>query len=114
MSLTLTRAISDSLIFLSSYSEREVKPYIRDIISETLKNNKRLFLSHFTSTTHHPWALPNGFERVNYFGSRKPHEDLDDFLNTVHFSDVWLGELLGLLDEKGIANETLVVVVGDQ
>lgn len=47
-------------------------------------------------------------------GSDGSHEHMNSFLNVVRYDDLWLGELLGLLDENGIANETLVVVVGDQ
>lgn len=39
---------------------------------------------------------------------------MDDFLNANRFVDAWLGELMGMLDEAGIANETLTVFVGDQ
>ncbi|KAL2370206.1 sulfatase domain-containing protein [Blastomyces gilchristii SLH14081] len=95
------------------YAESEVKPFIRDLISETIANNKRLFLSHFTSTTHHPWAIPHNFRTTNYMGSKGSHEHMNSFLNVVRYDDLWLGELLGLLDEHGIANETLVVIVGD-
>lgn len=98
------------------YPEVEVYPYIKDVIEETVKSNKRLFLSHFTSTTHHPWNTPSGFHDETYFeddilGS---HDDMDKYLNTVRYVDQWLGKFMGLLDETGIANETLVVFVGDQ
>ncbi|PGG97782.1 hypothetical protein GX51_07164 [Blastomyces parvus] len=95
------------------YAESEVKPFLRDLISETIASNKRLFLSHFTSTTHHPWAIPPEFPTTNYMGS-EGHEHLNSFMNVVRYDDLWLGELLGLLDEHGIANETLVVIIGDQ
>lgn len=42
------------------------------------------------------------------------HEDINNYLNTVRYVDHWLGEILGLLGDTGIANETLVVFVGDQ
>lgn len=47
-------------------------------------------------------------------GSEGSHEHMNAFLNVVRYDDIWLGELLALLDEHGIANETLVVIVGDQ
>ncbi|OJD10920.1 hypothetical protein AJ78_08195 [Emergomyces pasteurianus Ep9510] len=95
------------------YAESEVKPFLRDLMSDTIANNKRLFLSHFTSSTHHPWAIPRGFEAVEYMGSEGSHEHMNSFLNVVRYDDLWLGEILGMLDEFGIANETLVVMVGD-
>lgn len=93
-----------------------MKPCISDTIDEALENNERLFLSHFTSTTHHPWKVPYEFNREKYTGSKgnADHENMNKYLNTLRYDDAWLGQILGLLDEKGIANETLVVVLGDQ
>ena len=80
-----------------------------------MTNNSRLFLSHMTSTTHHPWAVPDDFETVDYMGSKGSlHKEFNDYLNAVRYDDIWLGELLQLLEEFHIANETLVVIVGDQ
>ncbi|KAJ5449079.1 hypothetical protein N7445_003900 [Penicillium cf. griseofulvum] len=97
------------------YPETEARPYIKDMIDETLRQNKRLFLSHFTSTTHHPWGTPEGWEREEYFGDihKSQHEHMDAFLNANGFVDAWLGELMKMIGEAGIANETLTVFVGD-
>ncbi|KAJ5138722.1 uncharacterized protein N7515_003570 [Penicillium bovifimosum] len=94
------------------YAETEARPYIKDLIDETLRQNKRLFLSHFTSTTHHPWGTPEGFPREKYFGDAN-HEHMDGFLNANRFVDTWLGDLMSMLSEAGIADETLTVFVGD-
>ncbi|CAG8945350.1 unnamed protein product [Penicillium salamii] len=98
------------------YAETEARPYIKDMIDETLRQNKRLFLSHFTSTTHHPWGTPEGFTREEYFGEnhKSQHEHMDGFLNANRFVDTWLGDLMKLLNDAGIADETLTVFVGDQ
>ena len=100
-----------------SFKEQEVFPYIRDTILDTLEMNERLFLTHFTSTTHHPWNLPSGYPKEEYWREESTvssHEDMNNYLNTVRYVDRWLGEILSLLDDTGIANETLVVFVGDQ
>lgn len=92
-------------------------PYLRDVINETIANNERLFLSHFTSTTHHPWATPSDFEDEHYFARDSlmgKHKDMNNYLNTIRYVDTWLGDILKALDEFGIAKETLVVFVGDQ
>lgn len=87
-------------------------------MNDAVENKTRLFLSHFTSTTHHPWSTPREFEYVDYFSTHgvmaKSHEDRNSYLNAVRYVDTWLGEVMKLLDETGIANETLVVLVGDQ
>lgn len=82
------------------------------MINATLSENKRLFLSHFTSTTHHPWGTPANFDRQDFFA--KDHEDMNGYLNAVRFVDLWLGDLMAMLEEASIADETLTVFVGDQ
>lgn len=42
------------------------------------------------------------------------HEDINKYLNAVRYVDTWLGDMMKVLDKAGIANETLVVFVGDQ
>lgn len=81
------------------------------MINETLQENKRLFLSHFTSITHHPWVTPDGFDREKYFADDRP---MNKYVNAVYFADTWLGDLRGMVEEAGIANETLTVFVADQ
>lgn len=101
-----------------SYAEEEVKPYLRDFIFDAAQNKTRLFLSHVTSSTHHPWNVPKSFHKEQYMGrggrSGVNHRPMNDYLNTVRYDDEWLGEILGLLDEAKIADSTLVVLVGDQ
>ncbi|KAJ5648261.1 hypothetical protein N7490_004633 [Penicillium lividum] len=95
------------------YADTELREYIRDAIDDAERDHKRLFLSHLTGTTHHPWGLPNNtYEKI--LGSNKGHnEDLNRYLNAVGFQDKWLTEIIGILEEKGVANETLFVMAGD-
>ncbi|ODM24198.1 hypothetical protein SI65_02092 [Aspergillus cristatus] len=98
------------------YPEPEIYPYIQDAINDAVENKTRLFLSHFTSTTHHPWGTPNAFEYNDYFSKDSVlgnHQDMNSYLNAIRYVDTWLGEVMKLLDDSGIANETLVVLVGD-
>lgn len=99
------------------YPETALKKYIDDYITEALASNQRMFLSHFTSTTHHPWSTPKSFKSQDYFGDAhglvENHKDLNNYLNTVRFGDAWLGQLMQLFEDRGIANETLVIFVGD-
>ena len=66
-----------------------------------------------TLTTHHPWNHPKDFKGEDFFDWWS-HRDLNAFLNTVRYMDMWVGRILGYLDEAGIAEKTLVVIVGDQ
>ncbi|PWI64993.1 hypothetical protein PCL_08352 [Purpureocillium lilacinum] len=99
------------------YAETVLKPYIKDFIINATKSEQRMFLSHFTSTTHHPWGTPSGFDTVAYMGRSQglthSHQDMNKYLNAVRWHDAWLGELMQLFDDLGIAEETLVVLVGD-
>ena len=93
-----------------SYSEEEVEPYLKDLIFDAAKNQTRLFLSHMTLTTHHPWTSPKTFKSEEYFDWWS-HRDLNAFLKTVRYMDSWVGRILNYLEEAGIADRTLV---GDQ
>lgn len=93
----------------------ETYPYLKDVINNAVKTDSRLFLSHFTSTTHHPWGTPSDFDREHYFYDDflGTHDDMDHYLNAVRYVDHWLGKFMNLLEDTGISNETLVVFVGD-
>ncbi|OQD82674.1 hypothetical protein PENANT_c020G07053 [Penicillium antarcticum] len=91
------------------YPEYEVYPYLRDVVSQTIQKDERLFLSHFTSTTHHPWGTPKDYLVEKYFsddGLVAKHEEMNQYLNAVRYVDAWLGDMMKVLDEFEIANET--------
>ncbi|WEW59688.1 hypothetical protein PRK78_005168 [Emydomyces testavorans] len=94
------------------FPDTDVRIPVRDMIMEAVQKKTRLFLSHFTSTTHHPWKVPSFYNKTDYMGSQA-HKNMNSYLNTIRYVDLWMGEILGMLDEAGIANETLVVFVGD-
>lgn len=99
------------------FPESQAKPYILDVFREAQEKNERLFLSHFTSSTHHPWNTPKAAgETVDYLEKRKWRSEhpLNRYLNTVKYGDRWIGEIMDMLDEFNMADQTLVVMVGDQ
>jgi hypothetical protein len=98
------------------FAETTLKRHIKDYLKQVNDEGKRMFFSHFTSTTHHPWGVPNSFQTTDYLntdGKMKWHEEFNSYLNAVRFTDAWLGELLQIFDDHGMTNETLVVFVGD-
>ncbi|KAM6513898.1 hypothetical protein FALCPG4_015095 [Fusarium falciforme] len=98
------------------YAETTLKSHIKDYIKQVQEQGKRMFLSHFTSTTHHPWGVPKSFKSTNYLntqGNMEWHKDFNNYLNSMRFTDAWLGELLQIFDDFGMSNETLIVFVGD-
>ncbi|KAK7430701.1 hypothetical protein QQZ08_002745 [Neonectria magnoliae] len=98
------------------YPETTLKRHMEEYIKDAKSSGKRMFLSHFTSTTHHPWVLPRDFKSTQYLhtqGTMRWHKDFNKYLNTVRWNDHWLGEMMQMFDDQGISNETLVVFVGD-
>ncbi|KAJ5960211.1 Alkaline phosphatase-like alpha/beta/alpha [Penicillium vulpinum] len=97
------------------FAETELRPYVLDLFEEAANNKTRMFLSHVTSTTHHPWSTPDDFEKEPYMSNQGSinHDLMNNYLNAVRFVDIWLGDIMTMLEQTGIANETLVVVVGD-
>ncbi|TVY83542.1 hypothetical protein LSUE1_G002197 [Lachnellula suecica] len=98
------------------YPETQLKPYLKDLFRQAEEKNQRLFLSHLTGSTHHPWNTPEAFgETVDYL--RQSHwggeHPLNRYLNTIKYADGWIGEIMDLLEEMDVAEETLVVMVGD-
>lgn len=92
--------------------ERAIEDYLRDTFASAKKNDERVFLSHLTSSTHHDFGLPED-EKYVPLADDPDLEDLSHYLNTVGYVDRWLDRILQILDEEGVADETLLVVVGD-
>lgn len=86
--------------------------YFEDLLDSAIEHNERLFLGHLTSTSHHPFGLPEGEQYTRLAGDARL-DDLSHYVNAIGYVDRWLGRMLEILDEKGIANETLIVYVGD-
>lgn len=93
-------------------SEEALKDYVREEFAAAKRDNGRVFLSHLTSTTHHPFVLPEG-EPYLPLSDDKKLNDLSHYVNTIGYVDHWLGQILQILEEEGVADETLLVAVGD-
>jgi hypothetical protein len=92
------------------FEEDHLEPYIRDAFEKAKDTNGRVFLTHLTSTTHHQFVMPNS-ETMVPLG--EGIDDISRYTNTQGYDDKWIGKILNVLDEQGVANETLVVFVGD-
>ncbi len=92
--------------------EFAIEDYIRDAFTSAKENNERVFLSHLTSTAHHPFGLPKDEVYVP-LSKEGELQDLSTYTNAIGFVDRWLEKVLNVLEETGAANETLVIFVGD-
>lgn len=95
------------------FEETPLEPYIRDQFATAKKNNDRVFLNHITSTSHHPFRLPPDENYVQVAHGGGNNEYLSGYINTIAYDDTWISRILNVLDEEGVANETLVIFQGD-
>ncbi|KAJ5633284.1 Alkaline phosphatase-likealpha/beta/alpha [Penicillium lividum] len=95
------------------HEDKVLKSYMRDLIADIKKNNTRLFLTHLTHETHTPWFKPGEYEEIlggSWIGRKKA---INNYLNTIVYQDEWVADILEILEEAGIADETLLVMAGD-
>jgi lipoteichoic acid synthase len=69
----------------------------------------QFYLSVLTLVAHHPYNVPKGFVRER----RSDDHELDDYLNTVAYTDRFLQKLFAAFQERGLLEDTLFVIVGD-
>lgn len=63
-----------------------------------------------TVTSHHDYAVPQGFPRRPW---ETGSDDLDRYLDTVRYVDRFVGRLWDGLVERGLADHTIFIVIGD-
>ncbi|OOF98421.1 hypothetical protein ASPCADRAFT_205657 [Aspergillus carbonarius ITEM 5010] len=96
------------------YPDMVLRDYVSDAIDDAERNHNRLFLTHLTGTTHHPWGMPNDtYSDMVSSKNTNSNEDINKYLNTIGYIDQWLQQILDILTEKGVADETLLVMAGD-
>ncbi|KAF5022639.1 hypothetical protein F66182_5315 [Fusarium sp. NRRL 66182] len=93
-----------------AFEEDPLEDYFRDVFVSAREKDERVFLTHLTSTSHHAFKMP---EKEEYVPVANGLDMLSHYLNTEGYADKWLRKVLNLLDEQGVANETLMVFVGD-
>eukprot|EP00834_Sanchytrium_tribonematis_P002851 NODE_97_length_20652_cov_0.832093.p1 type:complete len:757 gc:universal NODE_97_length_20652_cov_0.832093:6572-8842(+) len=84
--------------------------------------NAPVFISHITNTMHHPYHFPKSHPVTKYVNY---NEDLNNYLNTIQYTDGYLKDLFQLLNGTANSNpdapphpvnnleNTLVVMIGD-
>ncbi|KAJ5765647.1 hypothetical protein N7520_005206 [Penicillium odoratum] len=96
------------------YPDHDLAGYFRNAIIHAEENHERLFLEHLTGLTHHPWDTPGkNYSELISSSWGGNNEDVNKYLNTIGINDKWFGTVLDILEETGVANETLVIMTGD-
>ncbi len=70
----------------------------------------------WTDQTHDPYAVGPTSKAIDFFGEQAPTrhaEDLGRYLNVLHQLDQHLANLFRALRDRGLAEDTLVVITGD-
>lgn len=88
-----------------------LEEYIRDAFVSARENDERVFMTHITSTSHHPYRMPDDETYVPL--AKRGHNDLSHYVNSIGYDDRWLSSILDILDQEEVANETLAIFVGD-
>jgi hypothetical protein len=97
------------------YSDHDMLPAVLRF-AETVHQqiDKRMFITLLTAVSHHPWQVPSSFESMY---PRQLYSSLDatlnDYLNTIRYTDGFLNDLMYQLEHRGILNDTLVILTGD-
>jgi hypothetical protein len=98
------------------YAETETFDYLRDLFVNAEKSEERLFVSHLTSTPHHPFKTPKSWAgKTSYMSQQhwRPADPFDDYMNTIQYQDEWISQIFQMLHDVGALEETLVVMTGD-
>lgn len=76
---------------------------------------KPFFLFTWTQQTHHPYEPTPDVPMLDFFGPTAPPDDweLGRYLNVLHETDRHLGRLFDAIRERGIENDTMVIITGD-
>lgn len=93
-----------------AFEEDPLEDYIRDVFVDAADSDSRVFLTHLTSTSHHRFHMP---AKEHYVPMSRGFDMMSRYVNTEGYDDGWIRKVLDVLDEQGVANETLVVFLGD-
>ena len=79
-------------------------------VDEATAQNKPFFLSYLTLTAHHPYQVPATRAKKTF----APHDiELNDYLNTLHYTDAFLKDLFEGFEQRGLIDSTLFIILGD-
>ena len=85
---------------------------------EFLKNrrNKPFFIKYMPVNPHHPYAIPDRFKQITGpvpRGIDYKERNWLNYLNSLHYADYCLGELIDTLEKEGLMENTILFLVAD-
>jgi arylsulfatase A-like enzyme len=98
----------DSRNLIHSWGARE--EYTLGLMDQWLEDvkGKPFYLEYMTVATHHPYGAPAGYPAP--FAGKDAQSQ---YLNALHYTDRAIGALEALLTQRGLLEDTLILVTGD-
>lgn len=77
-------------------------------VDSVRSEGKPFFLEFLTTSTHHPYVVPRGYQ-----GPFAGKTDKEKHRNALHYIDSALGRLVADLEQRGVLDDTLIAITGD-
>ncbi|MEF3352229.1 LTA synthase family protein [Paenibacillus sp. GYB006] len=103
--------IMDEAVGWSLGDKSFFKQSVNYITEEQAKNPAPFYSFMITLTSHHPYVMPASLQELNTGSLGKTM--LADYLQSIHYADAALGELVEQLKKEGLWDDTLLLVYGD-
>lgn len=79
---------------------------------ELKQENKPFYMQLVTVSSHHPFQIPSDKQWLDLPGEIAGTQ-LGDYLQAIHYTDYAVGELIRMLNENGLYEDTMLVLYGD-
>lgn len=80
------------------------------------RGNRPFFIAYFPANPHHPYAIPEGFKQITGpvpSGIDYKKKNWLNYLNSLHYADYCLGELISSLEKEGLMEKTILFLFAD-
>ena len=88
------------------------KSYFEQVVPMLKDLNQPFYAMTVTLTNHGPFNLPAEYRCLN-LDPELNDNNLGGYFESVHYTDAQIGHFLNLLDEQGILDNSIVVIMGD-
>ena len=88
------------------------KSYFEQVVPMLKDLNNPFYAMTVTLTNHGPFNLPKEYRCLN-LSPELNENNLGGYFESVHYTDAQIGHFLNLLDEQGILNNSIIVIMGD-